>query len=208
MPQIEAKENAPEGLVAQIDQKQLGATLEPGDLVICRKTAPLVKLCASLLIKGVSAKVKGSEIGKELITLVRSVAEQKEFNFDAFTLFLDKTERNQVSKLQNMKATTTQIETFRDRIQAIRSAYRASTSKTIDQFSQELEQLFGETENSVIMCTVHKAKGLEADRVFILEPENLPYLRAGQRDWEVEQENHLKYVALTRAKEELYFIKS
>jgi len=41
---------------------------------------------------------------------------------------------------------------------------------------------------------------------FILEPGKLPLVRHGQKDWELEQEMHLRYVALTRAKQELYFI--
>ena len=51
-----------------------------------------------------------------------------------------------------------------------------------------------------------RADKLEAERVFILEPGKLPLVRQGQKDWELEQEVHLRYVALTRAKQELYFI--
>jgi ATP-dependent exoDNAse (exonuclease V) beta subunit len=47
---------------------------------------------------------------------------------------------------------------------------------------------------------------LEADRVFILEPENLPLVWEQQQEWEYQQEMNLKYVALTRAKVALFFI--
>jgi superfamily I DNA/RNA helicase len=58
----------------------------------------------------------------------------------------------------------------------------------------------------VELSTVHRAKGLEADRVFILAPEKLPLVWAGQQAWETEQEQNLRYVALTRARRELYFV--
>jgi ATP-dependent exoDNAse (exonuclease V) beta subunit len=47
-----------------------------------------------------------------------------------------------------------------------------------------------------------------SDRVFILHPDKLPLERAGQQDWEKQQEQHLHYVALTRAKQELWFVKA
>jgi superfamily I DNA/RNA helicase len=53
---------------------------------------------------------------------------------------------------------------------------------------------------------VHKAKGLEADRVIILLPDKLPLKFPRQKEWELKQEMNLKYVALTRAKKELIFV--
>ena len=71
-----------------------------------------------------------------------------------------------------------------------------------------LNTLFSDTRNgnAVTLSTVHKAKGLEADNVFILLPEFLPFLRKDQQQWEIEQEYNLKYVAITRAKKNLYYV--
>ncbi len=54
------------------------------------------------------------------------------------------------------------------------------------------------------MSTVHRAKGLEADIVIILDNKSLPLVWNGQTREEYEQELNLRYVALTRSKEELY----
>ena len=70
----------------------------------------------------------------------------------------------------------------------------------------EIEGLFSDDRPSVILATVHQAKGLEADRVFILYPDNLPMIWENQQPWELKQEMNLKYVALTRAKAELIFV--
>ena len=61
-------------------------------------------------------------------------------------------------------------------------------------------------ENAVMLSTAHKSKGLEADRVLILLPTKLPLTWKGQLDWQLIQENNLKYVAITRAKKELVFV--
>lgn len=49
------------------------------------------------------------------------------------------------------------------------------------------------------ITTIHRAKGLEADTVVILDPHTMPHPRAITA-LELEQESHLQYVARTRAK--------
>ena len=58
----------------------------------------------------------------------------------------------------------------------------------------------------VTLSTVHKAKGLESDNVWIIVPNKLPLIFKDQKDWEFEQEMNLKYVAVTRAKKVLTFV--
>jgi ATP-dependent exoDNAse (exonuclease V) beta subunit len=53
---------------------------------------------------------------------------------------------------------------------------------------------------------VHKAKGLECPRVFILDPHRMPSKWARQQ-WMQRQEVNIQYVAVTRAKSELYYIR-
>jgi DNA helicase II / ATP-dependent DNA helicase PcrA len=59
---------------------------------------------------------------------------------------------------------------------------------------------------SISLCTVHRAKGLEAERVYILEPDDMPMSWRHQQDWEYQQELNILYVALTRSKSELYLM--
>jgi len=96
----------------------------------------------------------------------------------------------------------------------IHSAYLYSLQSwdapgAISHFYQSYEQLDGiedlctslrglfskDSHDFVRLSTIHGAKGLEANRVFILHPDKLPLERAGQQDWENQQEQHLHYVA-------------
>jgi superfamily I DNA/RNA helicase len=52
---------------------------------------------------------------------------------------------------------------------------------------------------------VHRAKGLEADNVFVIKPSAMPSRHAKQ-EWEMMQEKNIQYVAFTRAKENLYMV--
>jgi DNA helicase-2/ATP-dependent DNA helicase PcrA len=54
--------------------------------------------------------------------------------------------------------------------------------------------------------TVHRAKGQETDRVWILRPDLLPMKLPKMTDEQKQQERNLHYVAITRAKHELYYV--
>ena len=69
----------------------------------------------------------------------------------------------------------------------------------------KIDALFSDSTSGIVLSTVHKAKGLEADTVHILNPELMPS-RWAKKEWEREQESNLIYVAYTRAKQKLSFI--
>ena len=62
-----------------------------------------------------------------------------------------------------------------------------------------------ETPKGILLSSVHRAKGLEADRVFIIEPGLMPHPGA-KSDWQRVQEDNLKYVAITRAIRSLFWV--
>jgi DNA helicase-2/ATP-dependent DNA helicase PcrA len=71
----------------------------------------------------------------------------------------------------------------------------------------DLDKL-GENEDSVAIMTIHSAKGLEFDTVFIVGAEDgiFPGIRSIGEVEDMEEERRLCYVAMTRAKRRLIFI--
>ena len=67
---------------------------------------------------------------------------------------------------------------------------------------------YDEKSDSVVMMTVHSAKGLEFPTVFLpgFEEGIFPGMQAIYDENEIEEERRLAYVAITRAKEELFVI--
>ena len=59
----------------------------------------------------------------------------------------------------------------------------------------------------VRLGTVHSAKGLEADNVVVLTTLSKPVAAAAQSDEGADENHRLKYVAVTRAKQRLIFVK-
>ena len=73
---------------------------------------------------------------------------------------------------------------------------------------EKIKDFISAEHNSIRLSSIHRAKGLEENRVFIIDYDRLPFQRLDQKDWEKTQELNLKYVAVTRAKEELYLVES
>jgi superfamily I DNA/RNA helicase len=62
-----------------------------------------------------------------------------------------------------------------------------------------------EGKDGVQLSTIHRAKGLEADNVFIICPSLIPS-KLSQTDWEKNEEQHLLYVMCTRPKNTLNYV--
>lgn len=207
VPSIEARDDAPEGIIEEIKRDKVADFIQEGDLVISRCTAPAVKLCIELIASRIPARVRGRDIGKSLTIIVKDVAKHPNFNYDDFGIFLKEYADSKIAKLQQKRNAQSQVESFSDRIRGIEVCYESFDVNSINELCSEIEALFSDGRASVMLSTVHRAKGLENDRVFILEPEKLPLKWQEQQEWELEQEMNLKYVSLTRAKSALYFVK-
>ena len=104
---------------------------------------------------------------------------------------------------------------FKDDLSALhrlRSEIRTAIgSAPLDRFLQELELRSKEpvpSPDSVSLATIHAAKGLEFDRVYLLglAEEVLPSwhsLKKGEGSWALEEERRSCFVAITRTKEHL-----
>jgi DNA helicase-2/ATP-dependent DNA helicase PcrA len=86
---------------------------------------------------------------------------------------------------------------------------------TLEGFLEELSLIsdvdkYDENADVVTMMTMHSAKGLEFPKVFIVGAEDglFPSYRSMESEEEMEEERRLCYVAMTRAKRELYITSS
>ncbi len=200
VPQIEASENAIEGVVADIKYKDFLQKVEPGDMVICRMNAPLVKPAFECIKAGKKAIIRGADIGKRLVNFIE--------RFQAETLSQLEIMMNQYVELEYNrlldKGKELQAETLVDEVDTIRVV--ASNCKQVFELVEKMLMLFSDSNVGVVFSSVHRAKGLEAERVFLLKREAMPHNKAKQ-DWELVQEDNCLYVALTRSKRELYFVR-
>lgn len=201
-PEIEASETAEEGIVEDrglYDPK----IFQPGDMVLCRFNAPLVRVAYRLIGGGVPAAIVGRDISGNLAALVKKLGST---TIPGLCNDLREWRTKEIERLKSKdeNADTTKVE---DKFEMLHSFIQCAVPKTVQELLGMIERLFGDgSPETVNLSTVHKAKGLEADRVFLL---NFHVTNNYARQpWQIEQEKCIRYVAVTRARKALYFISS
>jgi len=197
VPDIKALPDAPEGSVRD------GNVLEEaqsGDFILCRTTMPLVKLFFEFLTQRKKAIIKGSDIGVHLIELIGKINNvQKLISFWEAELFAFRKDLKKQGVLNpNDHSGYTALE---DKVMTL--LFLARLSDSILDLKYKIKSIFTDEIQGIVLSTVHKIKGLEADRVFIIRPDLLPMQSV--KPWQHIQEKNLEYVAITRARLELIY---
>ena len=203
VPHIEARENAPEGVLEDLPFGKLAESVAPGDMVLCRTNAPLVPPALELIRQGIKAVIIGRDIGRNLMALMRKVQKSaKVYDLHETLWELEQYADREVAKLY-IADKAMRAQSLRDRVDTILALSDGCNS--IGDLQAKINQVFSDDQIGTSFGTVHKAKGLEAQRVFILHPEMMPHPKAS-KPWEVQQEKNIKYVSETRSKEYLGFV--
>ena len=206
---FKAREDAPDGEVITTNTDAAMDLYKPGDMVICRCNAPLTGVAYRLIKRGIKAVIKGKDIGEGLIELIDRL---NAADIGDLLVKLDRWQTAEILKVQNTRRETTVTQQVEDKADCIRhlseccenvSALKKMIGdifapKSLD--GQSLPEPDGTMKDAVLLSSVHKAKGLESDRVFWLKPEI--EIRVSQ-PWQAVQETNLRYVASTRAKRTL-----
>src|SRR5215468_2155838 len=202
---IESHPSAPEGEVRYI------AYYTPADfpsfgVILCRNTAPLVGFAYSLLKRDVPCRILGRDIGANLISLVKKL---RPINLDDFAEKLDKWLEREVEKVLKEDRSP---ERLYDQAECLKFFVDSldEDSRTVDSLLAKIELMFTDQPETtrLTLSTVHKAKGLEFETVFILDFDKYMPSRWAQQDWQKVQEQNLIYVAVTRSKNTLVYIQS
>lgn len=206
--QIEAHESTGEGILNQ--NASINEVID-GDMLLCRNAAPLVKLCLELLHKNKKAYVKGADIGEDLNRLIiksntKTTTELK--------VWLD----NEMKKIivaikkkypylenEQIKEHNSFI-LFKEKHLLINTIIDTENIQDINNLIIKIRQVFLDNSTGICLSTIHKAKGLECKRVFIVDREKTMPSKFAKLPWQKEQERNLEYVAYTRAKDYLGII--
>lgn len=208
VPQIEARDGAP---IGTIDRFAHPFQAKSGDMVLCRFTKPLTQQCMDYIRSGIKARIQGRDIGANLAKMIRDTKLiYIEDIFEKLYRDFDKAAaryatRKRIPLQEAMESDT--IMNHRDRIQTIEVL--AEGLDTGEEIINRIYSIFDDNIGSgILLSTIHRSKGLEADRVFILEADNMVAKQAMKLAWSAEQEYNLQYVAFTRAKHYLGLIPS
>lgn len=215
-----------EGIVRTIEIHKVAELAVPGDLIISRVKAPLLILVFTFIDKDIKVRIHDDEADsfiEELKKLFKQEQLQirlskhpggfdqlKEDVINRWTWIIEKEAEKIDDSTERNLHIITETAFLERKVEFLHKKYVSWKSRcdSVLEILKVIKEYISFKDNPITLSTIHRAKGLENRRVFILNYDLMPYYRDGMQDWEWIQEVNLKYVALTRALEELYLVKA
>lgn len=221
-------DDAPMGFVKTIDKNKISEYAKAGDMVISRKNKWIAEVVLDLARNGTPIFIEDKEMVE---AIKRQILSSKCTSVGTLEKFLQKVISNYNKKLFEIVSKNVHDGgNEEERLEAVLEAVAETNSKidntsflleilegylenhassdSISKFSNFIDKLLNTTPspNCVRLCSIHKAKGLEATNVFVLNEAKINYDFRNSKEQNI-QEKNLSYIATTRAKEGLYLVK-
>lgn len=202
VPDYQFAPNAPEGEVSNTTLAKLVNEAAVGDFVLSRKNAPLAKVCLAFLKAHKRAFIEGRDIGQTLLALIKKM---KAKSMPDFITRLEKWKEREMTRAQKLDTEAkreAKQEFVIDQHELLMNI--ADGLASVRELENRITSLFADMDDgssrhssSIVCSSVHRAKGLERDNVFLLEE------TFSERNME---ERNIKYVGITRAKKRLVWV--
>ncbi len=198
VPQIQCAPDAEVGYITYSDEGISPEDIHSDSIIMCRTNAPMFRYAVKFLKYKVPCMVM-SNFGEQLIKFVKS--------FDVTTTEdlaneIEKWRRQEIMDAEDRELYH-KIDRIDDKARSILPFCEEYRIKS--QVVQALERLL-RSDTGPRLCTIHKAKGLEAEYAYLLRPDLVPAPWIEEDTVEYLQEQNLRYVAITRAKMHLIFM--
>ena len=217
-------DNAPMGFVKTIDKNKISEYAKAGDMVISRKNKWIAEVVLDLARNGTPIFIEDKEMVE---AIKRQILSSKCTSVGTLEKFLQKIISNYNKKLfeivsknareggheeEHLEAVAeanSKIDNTSFLLEILKGYLENhASSDSVSKFSNFIDKLLNTTPspNCVRLCSIHKAKGLEATNVFVLNEAKINYDFRNSKEQNI-QEKNLSYIATTRAKEGLYLVK-
>ena len=217
-------DDAPLGFVKTIDKNKISEYAKAGDMVISRKNKWIAEVVLDLARNGTPIFIEDKEM---VGAIKRQILLSKCTSVGTLEKFLQKVISNynkklfeivsknvregghEEERLEAVAETNSKIDNTSFLLEILEGYLENhASSDSVSKFSNFIDKLLNTTPspNCVRLCSIHKAKGLEATNIFVLNEAKINYDFRNSKEQNV-QEKNLSYIATTRAKEGLYLVK-
>lgn len=217
-------DDAPLGFVKTIDKNKISEYAKAGDMVISRKNKWIAEVVLDLARNGTPIFIEDKEM---VVAIKRQILSSKCTSVGTLEKFLQKVISNynkklfeivsknvregghEEERLEAVAETNSKIDNTSFLLEILEGYLENHTSSdSVSKFSDFVDKLLNTTPSPdcVRLCSIHKAKGLEATNVFVLNEAKINFDFRNSKEQNV-QEKNLSYIATTRAKEGLYLVK-
>lgn len=192
IPDLEAAPNAADGTVQDVSFETAMCDVKPGDFVLSRKNAPLMKICMMLLKRGIPANIQGADFSKGLLWTIKK---SKANTVAELIQYVEGWRTIEKKRLDEKGRASDWVDDKAECILAF-----CESALTLEDVRNNIRRMFDDKNDDarVLLSSVHRAKGSQAKRVFVL---------ADTLSQKNQTEKNIYYVALTRAMSELYMVR-
>lgn len=193
-----------------VDREGDWSEIREQDMVLSRITRPLISLYFKLIEADIRAKIIGKDIESGLVDLAESCLSDSQ---EGVLFRLDNKFNELTKELMDLgiKKYTEhpRYRALEEKVKII-SIVLNKVQKPKVQLVPLIKDMFNEKKPGVKLMTIHRSKGLQNPRVFLITEVNGKVLMPSpwaQQPWELVQERNLQFVAYTRSQSELISIK-
>jgi len=208
VPDFKAAPDAPDGTVEASTTELMLAGARAGDAVLSRVNAPLMSACLKLLRRGTPARIEGRDLGRALLAQVDKMRPK---SVPDFLRRVESWRQRQVKRALDSRHPEEKCAAANDQADMLEAVAEGAAS--VSEVRDRLSRLFADSDKdpsaAVVLSSVHRAKGLEWDRVWLLEETFQRRRPAGAKPptpAQAREEQNIRYVALTRAKRHLLLV--
>ena len=220
---IQPRPNAPKGTIKTIEKKDIKKYIKPGDMVISRKNKWFSDVVITLATSGIPIYIEDKEMVESLL---KTIKDSKTTTLGGLKIKLEKiisdaskslekiaqtqsnSNEDETQKVQDFSLTNSRIDNINFTLDILKSYQKEFPNASVTNFSNYVSKILNIIPNKdcVRICSVHKAKGLEAENVFVLNEAKVCTDFRNSIEQQ-EQEKNLSYISITRAKDTLYLVK-
>jgi len=204
VPDFQARRDAAWGVIQHVNLEAAESRWKEGDFVLSRANAPLAMLCLRAIANGKRAHIQGKDIGAGLKSLIEKSEAR---NVKEFFEWLADWYRSESERLLS-KNKEHLVEALYDRCLTLQ--YLSVGLQSLNELVERIDHVFSDDLGPRIMfSSVHRAKGLEAERVWVLtqtfqhERTQWPF---GTPESRKQEEKNIWYVAITRTRHSLFLV--
>jgi DNA helicase-2/ATP-dependent DNA helicase PcrA len=190
-------------------RQQKLAEFTPDAVILGPRNAPLVAAAFGFIRKRIACHMIGRDFSEGLVKLLQKLDARIAVEAEA------RLEEYRAAESIRLEGRDAKLQSMLDKCDTLRVFLSdAPPNESVARIIAQIEALFDETAQGMLtLCSIHRSKGGEWNRVFLMDTEMLGATTTGSKDktrsllpWEMQQRKNLLYVGVTRAMHELYFV--
>ena len=228
------RDDAPKGKIYHIEKEDILSKIHEGDMIISRKNKWLGSVIVDLAKAGKPIQIEDKEMVASIKKIVEKnknstakglrkdlkeeVTKYSQERAKKNSQLLEAVQENNVEEVVTAIDDNKKIDNCNFILGILKEYLKKNPNATKDNFAVYISNLLntGDSKTSksnvftvktkpIRICSVHKAKGLEAENVFVLNEGRVCFDFRNSKE-QNQQEKNLSYISYTRAKNNLYLV--